>query len=146
MYWECDNCSGRLATLPVLKKALHADTIQELWQQAFQLQLPALLPCPACEGRMEEVPVRTPAGDIMLDVCTTCQFVWMDAGEIDHLPKVEPVKVEAANVSMDDVPDEVKLAIAQQKSDARAHKVNKELWDHRAKQWRNRMLWRYLGF
>jgi membrane associated rhomboid family serine protease len=35
---------------------------------------------------MEHVPVDLPAGQVLLDVCPRCQFVWFDSGEYAQLP------------------------------------------------------------
>jgi membrane associated rhomboid family serine protease len=37
---------------------------------------------------MEAIPVPTPSGMHTIDVCSHCQFLWLDAGEWDKLPHV----------------------------------------------------------
>ena len=84
----------------------------------------------------------------MLDVCTTCHVVWMDAGEIDNLPKVEPVKIEASDITLADLPEEAKLAIARQIAEANSHqskmdKLADSIYESRK---RRHSFWDLLGF
>jgi Zn-finger nucleic acid-binding protein len=47
--------------------------------------------CPACHRSMEEVPIA-PESKVKVDVCRTCQFVWLDSKEIEGFaPKEAPI-------------------------------------------------------
>ena len=41
------------------------------------------MPCPACSSMMYRVPTDGPE----IDLCRQCQLVWLDAGELDEMPK-----------------------------------------------------------
>jgi len=92
-FWHCERCEGTAVTLPLLRRLVGRSTINALWQGARQWDYPERCQCPGCDNRMEEVPIQTPAGERKIDVCSHCQFVWLDAGEWEDLPHadVEPV-------------------------------------------------------
>jgi Zn-finger nucleic acid-binding protein len=46
--------------------------------------------CPVCSKSMREVPL-TSSGDVKVDTCRTCQFVWLDGGEIEKFVLLPPV-------------------------------------------------------
>lgn len=88
-FWHCERCDGTAVTLPLLRRMVGRDTINALWQGARQRVHPERCSCPGCKQGMEEVPIQTPVGPRLIDVCSHCQFVWLDAGEWDDLPMVE---------------------------------------------------------
>ena len=53
-------------------------------EQAAQAELSALK-CPRCEGTLEEITYE----EVLIDRCTKCGGVWLDAGELEHLTERE---------------------------------------------------------
>ncbi len=88
VFWRCPSCDGRLSALSLLRRNIPVETVNALWQQAKTGGFPRLRKCPACGNLMAEVPAAASQGKPRLDVCTTCQFVWFDAGEYAALPNL----------------------------------------------------------
>lgn len=95
-FWHCGSCEGTAITVSLLRKFVDRDTINRLWQGARQQEYPRKCECPGCDERMEEVPVKTPVGTLLIDICDHCQFIWLDAGEWDELPHVRVVEKKPA--------------------------------------------------
>ena len=108
-FWHCPECDGTAVTISLLRKFVARETLNQLWQEAKQRDYPRKCACPGCNERMEAIPVDTPTGTYEIDVCSHCQFIWMDAGEWDSLPHV-PVEKKAPELS-----PEAREAIAIQK-------------------------------
>ena len=87
VFWFCHSCSGRTASLGLLRNIVSNDTANTLWRRAKKATHRGTRDCPACEKKMFEVPVPAEAGVEQIDVCTSCQFVWFDAFELRNLPK-----------------------------------------------------------
>jgi membrane associated rhomboid family serine protease/Zn-finger nucleic acid-binding protein len=87
-FWHCGSCGGTAITVSLLRKFVDRGTVNELWQGARQRENPRKCACPGCESQMEEVPVETPVGTLLIDICDHCQFIWLDGGEWDELPHV----------------------------------------------------------
>ena len=91
---RCPHCCGYLITLPLLRRLLSRTFVNEVWNRAREGgNSEGNLLCPRCRQAMAAV--RTPAKEstpeIELDVCSRCQHVWLDAGEIEAVPaKPEP--------------------------------------------------------
>lgn len=86
----CAVCRGHAATLPVLRKRLLPDVVNELWRRARAGSPRAGRPCPGCHDAMVEVAMSAPAGDVRVDACTRCQMVWFDADEFEQAPALPP--------------------------------------------------------
>jgi len=93
----CENCGGRVAALPVLRKA-GADhkSMSRLLQASRQKNVTRSRPCPHCGRRMAQIPTKVADQKVLLDVCSRCATVWFDATEMESIlpePKaVEPRK------------------------------------------------------
>ena len=88
MSWHCPGCGGVALSVALLRDDYDGSFVNELWQRARAA--PALdwgKTCPMCSKFMREISV--PAGDtaIALDVCLTCEFVWLDGAEVDAIPR-----------------------------------------------------------
>ena len=95
VYWQCPSCSGRSATISLLRRNIVPEAVNELWQTARATSYSGGKKCPACDGLMSEVRARTKSGTERLDVCTVCQFVWFDAAEFESLPSIpKPTSTE----------------------------------------------------
>lgn len=84
VFWRCPSCAGRSATIALLRKSVPAKVVNAVWQAARSGAFPAGHACPACTGRMAEVPAD--GKRLFIDVCARCQFVWFDAGEEAGMP------------------------------------------------------------
>ena len=93
VFWSCDSCDGRLATVVQLRKTIEKKFIDQLWIAARNNGHLRKRACPGCERPMVEVPVAEQTDDailLVLDVCTTCQFVWFDPAEYQSSPEGPP--------------------------------------------------------
>ncbi len=72
--------------MSLLRKTVPRDALNGLWQRARSGSFPKKRPCPGCSHRMEEVTIDAGGQLRQIDVCTACQFVWLDQGEWDDLP------------------------------------------------------------
>ena len=93
LFWSCESCNGRPATVVQLRKSIEPKFINQLWIAARSDIHPRKRVCPSCDRPMVEVPVAERTGEekpLVLDVCTTCQFVWFDPGKFGRLPEAEP--------------------------------------------------------
>ncbi|MGE9291848.1 MAG: rhomboid family intramembrane serine protease [Puniceicoccales bacterium] len=87
LIWRCQRCAGTAVLMPVLRKFVPAQHLNRLWQRTRQHDLPKIRDCPGCRSRMEEVLFETQSGDRILDVCESCQFVWIDHEEWGDIPR-----------------------------------------------------------
>ncbi len=81
--WACPRCSGCVATLAVLRKAIRHDALERAWAQTIGHARTSLLPCPSCSRAMNGVPTEGP----LIDICRGCQLVWFDARELEAMPR-----------------------------------------------------------
>ena len=86
--WFCAACDGSAITISLLRKFIHRDTINRIWQGARTQEHARKCKCPGCQAMMEEVPIQTPVGERHVGVCGRCQFIWLDKGEFESLPSV----------------------------------------------------------
>ena len=107
VYWQCPACRGRSSTVSLMRQTVPRHIVNEIWQGVRNVDYPEIRKCSCCPARMEQVPVGLPAGQVLLDVCPRCQFVWFDAGEYAQLP-VDESKAAPA----DDLPSEAKQKLA----------------------------------
>lgn len=87
--FRCGECAGQGVTVGMLRREVDADAVNRLWQAAVQAP-PAGVRCPSCTHAM----VALDAFGVELDICRTCQWVWLDAGERDALPAGAPAPEE----------------------------------------------------
>ena len=91
LLWHCDQCDGRAATIPVLRRQAPQEAVSRLWQEARGAGRVHSHACPACGNPMVEVRAPAPEGQAeTLDVCPLCGLVWLDAGEWSHAPEPPP--------------------------------------------------------
>lgn len=83
--YDCPSCHGRAATLALLRRAGHRTVIQELWQKSSNNAHGTGLDCPSCHQKMACTHYSSTYGSVEFDLCETCQMLWLDGGEIDHL-------------------------------------------------------------
>jgi Zn-finger nucleic acid-binding protein len=83
---RCSDCRGHLVDserAQAIKRRLLL-TAGELQAEAIADEQPdsaSLLPCPRCRRRMTKQRVHL-QGEIQLDLCDQCRFIWFDGGEL----------------------------------------------------------------
>lgn len=91
--FDCRACGGKSVGLAVLRNQYDKDgLLGRLYQAARQGGRGAGRPCPHCGTRMRLVGL-TQAGrnePVVLDICVACQFLWLDAEELDQLGQALP--------------------------------------------------------
>ena len=91
IFWVCSSCGGRSATIALLRRNIKREVVNALWLSARSQNWPRRRECPACCGKMAEVPLQLDRISEEIDVCTRCQFVWFDVREYAELPE-KPAK------------------------------------------------------
>ncbi|HAV13870.1 MAG TPA: hypothetical protein DCX06_10335 [Opitutae bacterium] len=81
VYWHCNDCDGSAVTMSLLRKMIPTEAMNGLWQRARAGSYPRKHRCPGCKRKMEEISVEAEGLERAIDVCTSCQFVWLDEGE-----------------------------------------------------------------
>lgn len=81
VFWNCSRCEGSAVTMSLLRKMVAKDALDGLWQRMRLGSYPRKHPCPSCKKRMEQIVVDAEGRRRAIDVCSTCQFVWLDQGE-----------------------------------------------------------------
>ena len=94
VFYGCDVCGGRAVTIELLRKRFTPETINPLWLHAMQGEGRVGLPCPSCRQPMIGVALPD-QGEISVDVCQRCHFVWFDAHEVETLVPRQPEPVVA---------------------------------------------------
>ncbi len=84
---RCATCRGHLVPAPRLRAIkrsdqLGADALMEEAARDFKGPTPIAASCPACKVRMRPEPIPVPGMDVHMDVCRSCQMVWLDGGEL----------------------------------------------------------------
>jgi Zn-finger nucleic acid-binding protein len=79
--WTCPACNGIAISVAVLRQRFTNESINPFWQAALNDEGTLGCDCPACGKSMREV--QGPQLQINVDVCRSCQFVWLDSKEID---------------------------------------------------------------
>jgi len=89
VFWACNVCGGRAATIELLRNRFTPESINSLWLHAMRGEGRNGVPCPSCRHPMVEVALSERA-KINVDVCQHCHFVWFDAHEVDTLVPQQP--------------------------------------------------------
>jgi len=98
VFWHCEQCEGSAVTMSLLRKIVAKEALNGLWQRVRLGSYPRKHPCPGCRRLMEQITVEAEGKTRAVDVCSSCQFVWLDEGEWADLAfyAVEPEsKVES---------------------------------------------------
>lgn len=94
MIFHCPQCDGQAVSLAVLRRFGSREAVEQLWKLAKEAHSSGGK-CPACDSRMAETVLPVGAAvTLRLEVCTACQFAWLDAGERDKFPAPEPAQPE----------------------------------------------------
>lgn len=97
--WSCPSCSGVAFALPVARHEIDSALLRSLWQRARAATAGNARACPDCRGAMRELAAREADGPL-LEVCTTCHLLWLDAGELESVARPDsPSTSHAAPLS-----------------------------------------------
>lgn len=104
VFWNCNNCEGSAVSTSLLRKMIPAKAMNGLWQRARLGSYPRKHRCPGCNRAMEEISVEAEGQARAIDVCTSCQFIWLDEGEWKDLAffEVEKTSPEAIREAVRD--------------------------------------------
>jgi hypothetical protein len=100
-FWSCPNGHGAACTVTAAYGHVQDDEIRAIWQASAQAQ-PGSHACPMCGHPMVEVSVDAAAAagaqaaKVAVDVCRDDELFWLDAGEVDQLPKAAPAAAPSA--------------------------------------------------
>ncbi len=97
-FWSCPFCNGRAVTLPVLQKVI-GEIVNRLWQDARSANDRGDRPCPACDRKMNVVPLADAGSPLYLDVCLGCHFIWFDPNEFESVPKTDQISLAPQELS-----------------------------------------------
>ena len=123
LFFVCPGCAGRAVSLSVVRRMGGRKPTRQLWQEANREEAPPGVGCPICHHPTAEVPLPVEGGDVPLDVCIGCQFVWFDPQELEKLPEApEPPSEERP------LPPEAREKIAVAEAEAVAERAEPE--DH----------------
>ena len=84
----CLRCGGFSASWGLFKREMDPAQAALLWKQAKAAEGDPERPCPVCRLFMHPFSLKTPDGtlSVRLDLCTGCQTLWFDQGEVEALP------------------------------------------------------------
>ena len=100
-FWSCPNGHGAACTVTAAYGHVQDEEIRAIWQASAQAQ-PGSRACPMCGHPMVEVSVDAAAAagakaaKVAVDVCRDDELFWLDAGEVDQLPKSAPAAAPSA--------------------------------------------------
>jgi Zn-finger nucleic acid-binding protein len=91
-FWFCPSCQGSCSTIELIRKAIPAKLVNQLWQRAKEENISHKRKCPSCRQLMSEIAIVSDNKTEYLDVCVTCRMLWFDTQEYQRLPKnpIEP--------------------------------------------------------
>lgn len=78
VFYGCPTCRGFAIEVEALKTLLPANEVDAIWKEAAGA---GDVGCSHCDMAMESVVRRQGLGTVALDVCRSCQMLWLDAGE-----------------------------------------------------------------
>jgi membrane associated rhomboid family serine protease len=88
VFWVCEGCGGRCATVRTLQPLIDPKVISAFWTKARKRR-PATgqqRRCPCCVQPMREIALGDDLELPTLDVCRSCKLFWFDPGEYESLP------------------------------------------------------------
>jgi len=94
VFWACNVCDGRAATIELLRNRFTPESINPLWLHAMRGEGHSGVLCPLCRHPTIDVALSDRT-EIKVNVCQHCHFVWFDAHELDTLVPRVPQKAAA---------------------------------------------------
>src|SRR2546427_8982742 len=85
IYFLCDECGGRAATVPQVRRVCGDRFATQLFRQINRATGTTLRICPFCERPMRQFQISEPP--LTLDACKPCTLVWFDSSEFEAIPE-----------------------------------------------------------
>lgn len=85
---RCTSCGGLVISIPTVRKKLDEKAFKKIWQQLYSGNTDTGRPCPGCKKPLSVVEAEGQDGEILIDVCRSCQILWFDDKEFSSLPIV----------------------------------------------------------
>jgi Zn-finger nucleic acid-binding protein len=82
--WSCSSCAGHAINLAALRRDVESHIVNALWQLARKSEATSL-PCPSCQRALRLIHYAENTVAIEADLCTSCQLIWLDHGELDGI-------------------------------------------------------------
>ncbi|MBE3070865.1 MAG: rhomboid family intramembrane serine protease, partial [Planctomycetes bacterium] len=94
--YVCPQCGGQRAAMAILRRAGASPAfLKHIWAAALSADATRRLACPECRRPMASVPTFLETHRLDLDVCPSCQSVWLDRAEFEAIPKAPRGKAAA---------------------------------------------------
>ena len=98
-YWHCERCGAHAMIHSALRKVLVPEVWRKVWPEIRRATHASAHRCPSCRDSMEQTRPLRDIGGIRVDVCDTCDLIWLDPNELASLPKV-PVEDDELSPEM----------------------------------------------
>ena len=92
--WSCAVCSGVLLNLGVVRTQISEQVARDFWSLARSAPA-SKRSCPSCRRALCQIEHALAAASVELELCTACQLIWFDQGELEQLGPIrasEPPK------------------------------------------------------
>ncbi len=86
LFFLCDKCGGRAATIPQIQRAVGGRYVTLLLQEINRATSVTSRKCPFCALPMREF--RNEEAALVLDACKGCRVVWFDTREFEQASEV----------------------------------------------------------
>lgn len=86
---HCPKCEGVFLDEDELKRLTGKRNVNQLITEYLGVDVGSDLVCPNCGGLMDDEHFEGAGEKVAIDVCVTCHGVWLDAGELDALAKLD---------------------------------------------------------
>ena len=82
LFFVCDQCGGRAATIPQIQRAIGGSLVTQLLHEINGASTVSSRKCPFCALPMRAF--RNLETELILDACKACSVVWFDATEFEQ--------------------------------------------------------------
>jgi membrane associated rhomboid family serine protease len=89
IHYECPDCGGRSVALALARRQFDADVLKSLWlavKEAPPVHTRDALACPYCRKKMHPLDIDDGTNGFQIDVCRSCQALWLDVSESESMP------------------------------------------------------------
>ena len=87
--WCCDACSGMALNLAVFRAQIDERVATAFWKLACAAKS-SVHACPSCRRSLGQIDYAHAGGSVEVDVCTGCQLIWFDQGELERFAAGRP--------------------------------------------------------
>ncbi|MFM7180561.1 MAG: rhomboid family intramembrane serine protease [Verrucomicrobiales bacterium] len=89
IHYECPTCGGRSVALAMARRQFDADVMKNLWlavKEVAPVHSREAIDCPYCKKKMHPLEIADGTNGFQIDVCRTCQALWLDKDESESMP------------------------------------------------------------